>query len=38
MNDTHSELGLAQIPETAPQSNSLWSSTVTFLKRDIKSF
>ncbi|WP_343736287.1 hypothetical protein, partial [Acidovorax sp.] len=38
MNDTHSEPGLAQIPETAPQSDSLWSSTVAFLKRDIKSF
>lgn len=38
MNTPPSEIGIAQIPEKASQSDSLWSSTVAFLKRDIKSF
>lgn len=38
MNENPSESGLAQIPEAAPKSDSLWFSTVAFLKRDIKSF
>ncbi|MGB4061500.1 MAG: hypothetical protein WBK26_14940 [Burkholderiaceae bacterium] len=38
MNDIPSEPGLTPYPEITPKSGSLWGSTVTFLKRDIKSF
>lgn len=38
MNDIPTETGLAPDPERTPKSGSLWGATVTFLKRDIKSF